>query len=296
MQVEESLRVPRHLLGAGSPLINHEGQGLSRLGTAGCIVRDGERYYALTNRHVAGLPGTTICALQGHREPEIGTSADKGLTRLEFGRVYPRLHSSNQYLLMDVGLVEVYDILDWKTEIPGIAPIGPVLDLYDNSLTLKLITMKVVGQSAVSGLIRGEIHGLFYRYKSMGGSEYISDFLIGPETRQEEANGKARQAEKESRGTNVAFGVHHGDSGTLLFIEHSEKPDNGHGAAKTTYYPFGLLWGKEEFFDDGKVLSHPFALATSLSTALDQLDLDVVRDLNMDQDYVWGWVGHFVIG
>jgi hypothetical protein len=296
MQVEESLRVPRNLLGPGSALINHEGQGLSRLGTAGCIVRDGERYYALTNRHVAGLPGTTICALQGHREPEIGTSADKGLTRLEFGRVYPRLHSSNQYLLMDVGLVEVYDILDWKTEIPGIAPIGPVLDLYDNSLTLKLITMKVVGQSAVSGLIRGEIHGLFYRYKSMGGSEYISDFLIGPETRQEEANGKARQAEKESRGTNVAFGVHHGDSGTLLFIEHSEKPDNGHGAAKTTYYPFGLLWGKEEFFDDGKVLSHPFALATSLSTALDQLDLDVVRDLNMDQEYVWGWVGHFVIG
>ena len=72
------------------------------------------------------------------REPEIGTSADKGLTRLEFGRVYPRLHSSNQYLLMDVGLVEVYDILDWKTEIPGIAPIGPVLDLYDNSLSLKL--------------------------------------------------------------------------------------------------------------------------------------------------------------
>ena len=46
----------------------------------------------------------------------------------------------------------------------------------------------------------------------------------------------------------------------------------------------------------GRALSYPFALATSLSTALDRLDLDFVRDINLDQDYVWGWVGHYVIG
>jgi hypothetical protein len=297
-KVKPDLRTPRNLLGPGCALVNTDAQGMNRLGTAGCIVRDGERYYVLTNRHVVGEPGRTVRALQGHREPEIGVSAEKGLTRVEFGAVYPRLHSSNQHLLIDVGLVDVDDILAWKTEVPGVAPVGPLLDLYDNSFTLKLITMKVVGQSAVSGLIRGEIHGLFYRYKAMGGSEYIADFLIGPETREDDPGVREKeQAEKEDLNANVALGVHPGDSGTVLFIERSEGSDDEGGHRKrTTYYPFALLWGKEEFFEDGTALSHPYALATSLSTALDRLDLDLVRNLNLDQEYIWGWVGHFVIG
>lgn len=287
---------PRNLLGPGSAIVNDDGQGMSRLGTAGAIVRDGERYYVLTNRHVVGAPGTPIHALQPHRRPEIGISADKGLTRENFGAVYPNFRSTNQRLLMDIGLVEVDNILEWKTEVPGISPVGPVADLYDNSFNLKLITMKVVGQSAVTGPIRGEIHGLFYRYKAMGGSEYITDFLIGPETYGELPGEKVTDGPKrEAANTNVSLGVHHGDSGTLLFIEHIEKADHGPGQ-NTLYYPFALLWGKEEFFDGGKVTSHPFALATSLSTALDRLDLDLVRDINLDQEYVWGWVGHYVIG
>jgi hypothetical protein len=32
-----------------------------------------------------------------------------------------------------------------------------------------------------------------------------------------------------------------------------------------------------------------------LSTALDQRNLDLVRDFNLDQEYIWGWVGHYVI-
>jgi hypothetical protein len=288
---------PRNVLGPGSPLINNDSQGLSRLGTAGAVVRDGDRYYVLTNRHVAGTPGTRIDALQTHRELAVGTTAGKSLTREDFAAVYPHFQSTNQRLLMDIGLVEMDDIRQWKTEVPGIAPVGPVLDFYDNSLSLKLITMKVVGQSAVSGLIRGEIHGLFYRYKAMGGSEYLSDFLIGPETYDIDRKKKDATAER-SKSENVALGVHHGDSGTVLFIEHKEKPaeKGNHEAAKTTYYPFALLWGKEEFFEGDTALSHPYALATSLSTALDRLDLDLVRDLNRDQDYIWGWVGHYLIG
>jgi hypothetical protein len=182
LQVKLGQQTPRNLLGPGAAIINKDGQGMERIGTAGCIVRDGDRYYVLTNRHVVGEPGTPISALQSHRDPEIGVSAAKGSTREDFRAVYPSFSSTNQHLLMDVGLVAIDDILAWKTEVPGIAPVGTVLDLYDNSFNLKLITMKVVGQSAVSGLIRGEIHGLFYRYKSMGGADYISDFLIGPET------------------------------------------------------------------------------------------------------------------
>lgn len=167
LKVDINARAPRNLLGPGSALVNSHSQGLSRLATAGCIVRDGERYYVLTNRHVVGEPGTPIEALKAHRREPVGSAAKKGLTREDFSAVYPNLASSRQRLLMDVGLVDLDDILAWKTEVPGIAPVGPVLDLYDNSLSLQLITMKVVGHSAVTGAIRGEIHGLFYRYKAM---------------------------------------------------------------------------------------------------------------------------------
>ena len=221
LQINTNTLTPRNLLAPGCAIINENGQGMTRMATAGGIVRDGERYYVLTNRHAVGAPGTKIEALQTHRHPEIGVSAAKGITREEFRKIYPHFASVKQFLLMDVGLVDLDDVLQWKTEVPGISPVGPVLDLYDNSLTLKLIGMKVVGQSAVTGLIRGEIHGLFYRFKAMGGSEYISDFLIGPETTGHDAG------IKEEKGENVSLAVHHGDSGALLFVEHAEKNKNG---------------------------------------------------------------------
>jgi hypothetical protein len=299
LEVRLDGRTPRNLLGPGSAIVNNDGQGMARLATAGCIVRDGERFYVMTNRHAVGAAGTPIAALQNHRQPEIGVSAEKGLTRIDFKSVYPHFPSTNQHLLMDVGLIEVDDILDWKTEVPGIVPIGPVVDLYDHSLSLKLIRMKVVGLSAVSGHIRGEIHGLFYRYKSIGGSEYVSDFLIGPETHGDDAALEAKlQHERRHEEHNVSLAVRHGDSGTLLFIEHVERESRGRKAGQphTVYHPFALLWGKEEFFEDGKAHAHPFALATSLSTALDRLNLDFVRDINVDADYIWGWLGHYAIG
>jgi hypothetical protein len=46
----------------------------------------------------------------------------------------------------------------------------------------------------------GEIAALFYRFKSVGGFEYVSDLLIGP------------------RGS-AQLGTHPGDSGTLWMID-----------------------------------------------------------------------------
>ena len=201
---------PRNVLAPGVPLINEDAQGIQRIGTAGCIVKDGERYYVLTNRHVAGPEGTRISALNGHRSVEVGTTSEKGITRLAFKDVYPHFTSTFQYLLMDVGLVEVFDIQRWTTQFSEIAPVDNVLDLYDNSFSLHLIGMNVVGLGAVSGLIRGEIHGLFYRYKSIGGYEYLADFLIGPET----------TVPAEAPDAEPALSVLHGDSGALLFIEY----------------------------------------------------------------------------
>jgi len=299
LNVGRDFLVPRNLLGPGTPVVNEDGQGMARMATAGALVRDGESYYILTNRHAVGETGTIIRALQGHREPEIGTTAAKGLTREEFAKIYPAFPSHNQRLLMDVGLIELDNVFQWKSHVPGISPVGPVLDLYDNSFSLKLISMKVVGQAAVSGLIRGEIHALFYRYKAMGGWEYVSDFLIGPETYGDVPRLKAKEDEenKDPR-KNVVLPVHHGDSGTVLYIEHPIDPEDAKPGqpGPFRYYPFALLWGKEEFVDAGDVTAQPYALATSLSTALDQLDLDFVRDINLDQEYVWGWIGHYIIG
>jgi hypothetical protein len=293
LKVSDSSIVPRNLLRPGSAIVNEDGQGMPRVGTVAAIVRDGERYYALTNRHVIGESGTSIYALQAHRRPKIGIVSTHGLTRLDVSQVYPHFQSTQQRLLLDVGLVDLDNILDWKTEVPGIRPVQPVLDLYDNNLTLDLIGLKVVGQAAISGQLRGEIHALFYRFKSMGGSEYLSDFLIGPETYTAEGPLDPR---REPADANIAFAVHHGDSGTMLLVEHTESVERQHAKPKASYYPFALLWGREEFFADGTALAHPFALATALAPALDRLNLDLVRDINLDQDYVWGWVGHYIIG
>ena len=130
-------RTPRNLLAPGSAIVNEDGQGMTRLATAGCIVRDSGRYFVLTNKHAIGEEGTEILALQTHRRRKIGVSAKKGLGRQDLQTIYPNFPSTKQRLLMDVGLVELDDILQWKTEFPEIEPIGPVLDLYDNMMSLK---------------------------------------------------------------------------------------------------------------------------------------------------------------
>src|SRR5262249_12127505 len=127
LKVAWSGPAPRNLLGPGAVLVNGDSQGLSRVATAGALVRDGERYYVLTNQHALGEAGTPISALQGHREPEIGVAARKGLTRVDFGKAYPNFKTHGLRLLMDVGLVDLKDVTQWKTDIPGIAPVGPVL-------------------------------------------------------------------------------------------------------------------------------------------------------------------------
>ncbi|HET6982683.1 MAG TPA: hypothetical protein VFI53_11120, partial [Myxococcaceae bacterium] len=290
LEIRPNALTPRNFLAPGTPLINGDGQGLTRLASAGCLVRDGERYYVLTNKHAVGAPGTPIEALAVNRQRRIGHAAAHGLTRENLHDVYPAFKSTNQRLLMDIGLVDVDDVLQWKSEVPGIEPIGPVLDLYDNSFSLKLVTMKVVGQSAVSGLIRGQIDGLFYRYKALGGSEYIADFLVGAQTQHLDPSTfqvvprfpTTRRKPKKADEEDASLEVHHGDSGTVLYLEQMV-PDPRHPEDRkrdtTLYRPFAVLWGKEELGDRVRG-SRPYALATSLSTALDKLNLDYVRDLN----------------
>src|SRR5262249_28466465 len=110
------------------------------------------------------------------------------------------------------------------------------------------------------------VSALFYRYRSMGGIEYVSDFLVGP-----------------PEGRSVV--VRHGDSGSVLLLETAEG-----------FRPFSIVWGAHQFVDDGQRTSTGYGLATGLGNVCRLLDVDLVRGWNIDQPYTWGKTGHFKIG
>ena len=87
---------------------------------------------------------------------------------------------------------------------------------------MRLIGCPVRAFGAASREMHGEIAALFYRFKSVGGFEYVSDFLIGP------------------RGGAISLGTHPGDSGTVWLLEAPEG---------TLPMPIALQWGGQVFVD-----------------------------------------------
>jgi hypothetical protein len=53
--------------------------------------------------------------------------------------------------------------------------------VHEHNLTFRLIDHKVMGYGGSSGLLRGTIKALFYRYRSVGGYDYVGDFPISPD-------------------------------------------------------------------------------------------------------------------
>jgi hypothetical protein len=116
--------------------------------------------------------------------------------------------------------------------------------------------------------MRGEIIALFHRYKSEGGYEYISDFLIGAR-----ADGKR------------AFSTRHGDSGTIWLVD---KPNDD-----SNLMPVALQWGGSIFTGNGEGTRQSFALAACLSTICEKLNVDVIADLSIGLPEYWGALGHY---
>ena len=170
---------PQHTYGGGLP-ITVETQQQRHLATAGCLVSDGNQLYALTARHVCGTPGTRIYGTLRGGTAEIGVSSTKQLTRKLFSEVYPAFTARQTYLNLDVGLIELADANRWTCNVYGLPPIKAVYDLYEQNMSLRLLEKEVVGYGAASGPLYGKIKALFYRYRSVGGFEYVSDFLISP--------------------------------------------------------------------------------------------------------------------
>ena len=266
---------PASTIGGGYPVVC-DVQGQEHLASVACLVTDGHKTYALTNRHVAGEAGSPISAIIGRNKVRIGESSKLQLGRLPLQKLYPSWQGDNVFVDLDIGLIDVDDLNRWTTQVYGVGEIGPLADLSDSNISLRLIGVQVRACGAASGDMRGEICALFYRFKSVAGFEYVADVLVGP--RPSHAGVKA--------GSQHRLATRPGDSGTLWL---TDVPGDKQGPR-----PIALQWGGQVFTDD-QGANAPYALATFLSTVCNQLEISLLRGWNIGLPEYWGAVGHYGI-
>lgn len=281
---ERHLAFPQSYVGGGYLVSTYE-QEREQLGSVGCLVTDGKLTYALTNRHVTGEPGREVFADFGGARERIGVSDERQLGKLPFTKAYADWPGGYVQANMDVGLIRVDDLSRWTTQVRGFGPLEMPLDLTTRSLTLDIIDCPVSAEGGASGRLSGKVVGLFYRYKSVGGSDYVADFLIAPRTEKDRS-------------------TLHGDSGTLWFLEEPVLTEGATPAGESRslssvrYRPFAVQWGGHAIVEQSgrEVKAHALALATNLSTICRELDLDLLRDWNTGLPEYWGAVGHATVG
>jgi hypothetical protein len=278
------LTFPTNLMGGGFP-VKVSSQNAEHIASAGCIVSDGHTYYLLTNKHVAGNAGQQVTSITGDKPINIGSSIGVSMGKIRFSELYPDWKSETVKVNCDAGLVWIKDIKRWKTDVLGMGTMGPLYDLNTQTLNLGLIAEhkvlngaiqtsesgNVKAYGAVSGVMEGEILALFYRYQALGGIEYVSDFLI-------------------SGRNNKLLNAHHGDSGTVWFLEEKDDHDD------VTIRPIALLWGQHQVINTTNKKQFPFVLATNLTNICRDLDVELVRGWNLDNEYSWGKIGHYTVG
>lgn len=269
---------PVPMLGGGLPLFSRV-QGQTRVGSVGCLVRDGRNVYAITNQHVAGDAGSEISAVVHGEYRVVGSSSVKQVGKLAFSTAYRGWPGEDAMATLDAGLIEVHDVREWSAQIFGLGELGATVDLNTHTITLDLIGTPVDAFGAGSRRLTGEIQALFYRFRSIGGLDYVADLVIGP------------RSEKQPLAT------HHGDSGTLWVwngaADQRRTPTVG---AQDDFRPIALQWGGQRFLDGLTRERYRFALATSLSTICRELDVEVIRDWNIGNTEYWGAVGHYKVG
>lgn len=290
------------LLGGGYSCVRHH-QGVDHFGTIACLVTREGSYYALTNRHVAGLGGEKIRAFARGDYHRIGVSAGITSGELSVSDAFPAWPGERTLLTLDAGLIRIDDISEWTSQAFGIGEIGEPFDATECTVTLDLIGCPLRAYGGTSGVLEGEIRALFFRYHSLGGVDKATDLLIGA---------RAVEPEKESTDKEQAIRVPSppftspGDSGALWFydpptegekecdasIECHLPPERGLRARRLR--PVAMQWGGERFrTDTGR---SAFALASYLSTTCRELRIEILRDWSTGHDEYWGKIGHFAIG
>ena len=274
-RIEPEVRGPRpsYPLGAGCPIVV-EVQGERHTATVGCLVTDGHTTYALTARHASGEAAEVIRSITRNGLKRIGVSTDKYLTRLPFQEVYPAYAGRQSDVALDVGLVRVDQVADWTSNTYGLPPPGPLADMNEATRSLRLIDQPVLGYGAASGLLRGRLKALFYRHRSLGGYDYVGDFLIAPDG---------------------ASQTRPGDSG---MVWHLDVTPDARGEclvplSQRLLRPFAVEWGGQVLGDETRHAT--FAVATSLSNVCHLLDVELVTDLNRQVSGYWGRTGHYSI-
>lgn len=287
-----ALRFPRHLVGGGYPVIT-DVQNSEHVASLGCLVTDGDHVYALTNRHVTGPEGRSVHTIIGGEKIKIGVSDSLQIGKRPFSQVYPGWAGTNTLVNLDAGLVRVSDITRWTAQVYGIGEIDVPVDIGTSSITLSLIGKPVKAFGGASGVLLGSIHALFYRYKTVAGSDYVADLLIG------------------DRGNGKPLSTRPGDSGTMWFLDvppdpkapktrapasEATKLEGGKGIKAPRLKPVALQWGGQTLMAPGEGSTEfRFALGTFLSTICRELDVEVVRDWNIGHNEYWGKVGHYKI-
>jgi len=278
------LSFPSGLLGGGYPVLTVV-QGEERIGSVGCLVTDGDLIYALTNRHVTGTvrrgePRREIFTIVNGKRVRIGISHPKQVGKVPFETLYEGWPGKQVVTNLDAGLIEVDELSHWTSQVYGLGELGPIIDVHPHSLTLDFIGRKVRAFGGASGETAGVIHGLFYRYQSLGGLDYVADLLIGPEDPDSPTITRP------------------GDSGTLWCLETQpeEKETSVPRRRRRRLSPLAVQWGGHQM--EGLGGGHAdlqLALATFASTICRVLDVELVPDHNTGFSEYWGKLGHFKI-
>ena len=286
----QDFTLPNQLMGGGYPIFS-DVQGQQHVGSLGCLVTDGDRIYGLTSKHVVGErdvsePGREIFSfISGKSEKQkIGVSYHKQVGKKLLKEVFKGWPGSHSYSVIDAGLIELEDVTNWTAQVYGVGEIGEPVELNTGNISLNLIGCPVRAFGGASGEMEGEIQALFYRYKAIGGFDYVGDLLIGPRV-----NAPARTMTRP------------GDSGTLWFLDEEPSKEEARGKKEKrirTLRPIALQWGGQELAtgqDETELRTESFALATCLSTICRELDVDIIRSWNIGHSEYWGKLGHYKI-
>jgi hypothetical protein len=273
---DQHLSFTSSLLGGGYVCLSQV-QGRERVASIGCLVSDGDKVFALTNRHVAGERGRELFSMVDGAYVPIGKSAGRSAGRLPFSKVYPGLPGGRRMeVAIDAGLIEIDDVNRWTTQVLGLGTLGEIVDVGTESLSLDLIGQPLRAFGAASGELSGQILALHFRFRTVSGVEHVADALIGPRG--------GDQARKPT--------TRPGDSGTLWV----EEPDRDDPRGKPALRPLAIEWGGRLFAEGGATAPTPYPLVTFLSNACRALDVEVVVDWNTGHERYWGEVGHYTIG
>ncbi|HEX7843207.1 MAG TPA: hypothetical protein VF469_37305 [Kofleriaceae bacterium] len=255
------------VLSGGYPIATNE-QGRAHLGTLGCLVTDGATTYGLTCRHVVGEPGREVFN-PAHPGLRIGVSDRVQEGKQRFSQVYADWPGHDVVLDVDAGLVRFDDLSQVTAQIIGVKRLGPVWNVSPENLSLDWIGREVVSfRAGPRGRTRqstGEIGAYFYRFKAVGGVEYVADVLLSPKP-----------------GALDEMHSVPGDSGRLWFV-----------ADEHVMRPIAMQWGGYQLAGAGQVWQ--FALGTFLSTICRELDVDLVSSWNAGNYEYWSAAVHRTI-